>query len=57
VDEELHGHFNETLAAMGAFVSGRVTYELMAGFWPAGTRTFGNGVVLLHDEREAASPG
>ena len=34
VDEELHSHFNEQLAAMGAFLSGRVTYELMAGFWP-----------------------
>ncbi|MDN3295090.1 dihydrofolate reductase family protein [Streptomyces ficellus] len=34
VDDELHGHFNEQLAAMGAFLNGRVTYELMAGFWP-----------------------
>jgi dihydrofolate reductase len=34
VDDELHGHFNEHLSAMGAFLSGRVTYELMAGFWP-----------------------
>jgi dihydrofolate reductase len=34
VDDELHRHFNEVLAAMGAFLSGRVTYELMAGFWP-----------------------
>ena len=34
VDEELHSHFNEVLDAMGAFVSGRVTYELMAGYWP-----------------------
>lgn len=34
VDEELHSHFNEQLAAMGAFLDGRVTYELMAGFWP-----------------------
>ena len=34
VDEELHSHFNEELATMGAFLSGRVTYELMAGFWP-----------------------
>jgi dihydrofolate reductase len=34
VDEELHRHFNEVLGAMGAFLSGRVTYELMAGFWP-----------------------
>lgn len=34
VDDELHGHFNEQLSAMGAFLSGRVTYELMAEFWP-----------------------
>ena len=34
VDDELHGHFNEELSAMGAFLDGRVTYELMAGFWP-----------------------
>lgn len=34
VDHELHAHFNEQLAAMGAFLDGRVTYELMAGFWP-----------------------
>jgi len=34
VDDELHRHFNEELAAMGAFLDGRVTYELMAGFWP-----------------------
>lgn len=35
VDEELHRHFNAYLAAAGAFLSGRVTYELMAGYWPA----------------------
>jgi len=34
VDEELHTHFNQLLAGMGAFLDGRVTYELMAGFWP-----------------------
>ena len=34
VDDELHAHFNEQLSAMGAFLDGRVTYELMAGFWP-----------------------
>jgi dihydrofolate reductase len=35
VDEELHAHFNEWLATMSAFLDGRVTYELMAGYWPA----------------------
>jgi dihydrofolate reductase len=34
VDDELHSHFNEQLSAMGAFLDGRVTYELMAGYWP-----------------------
>lgn len=34
VDDELHAHFNAQLATMGAFLSGRVTYELMAEFWP-----------------------
>jgi dihydrofolate reductase len=34
VDSELHQHFNTELAAMSAFLDGRVTYELMAEFWP-----------------------
>ncbi|MCU1554464.1 MAG: uncharacterized protein JWM13_1950 [Arthrobacter sp.] len=34
VDDELHSHFNDELRSMGAFLDGRVTYELMAGFWP-----------------------
>jgi dihydrofolate reductase len=34
VDDELHGHFNDQLRTMGAFLEGRVTHELMAGFWP-----------------------
>lgn len=34
VDHELHTHFNEELRTMGAFLDGRVTYELMAAFWP-----------------------
>jgi dihydrofolate reductase len=34
VDDELHSHFNQELSRMGAFLSGRVTYELMAEFWP-----------------------
>jgi dihydrofolate reductase len=38
VDDELHRHFNEQLGAMGAFLDGRVTYELMAGFWPTADR-------------------
>ena len=34
VDDELHRHFNVVLGAMSAFLDGRVTYELMAEFWP-----------------------
>ncbi|MEU9101032.1 dihydrofolate reductase family protein [Streptomyces sp. NPDC048361] len=34
VDDELHRHFNDELRTMGAFLEGRVTHELMAGFWP-----------------------
>ncbi|MEV7197399.1 dihydrofolate reductase family protein [Streptomyces sp. NPDC093510] len=35
VDDELHRHFNEQAAAMGAFLDGRVSWELMAEYWPA----------------------
>ncbi|QNA71345.1 dihydrofolate reductase family protein [Streptomyces sp. So13.3] len=34
VDEELHRDLNDRLRVMGAFLSGRVTYQLMAEFWP-----------------------
>ncbi|MEU0673195.1 dihydrofolate reductase family protein [Streptomyces sp. NPDC006172] len=34
VDEELHQHMNDVLRDAGAFLSGRVTHELMAGYWP-----------------------
>ncbi len=34
VDEELHRHFNDWLGSAGAFLEGRVTYELMASYWP-----------------------
>ncbi|WP_327272104.1 dihydrofolate reductase family protein [Streptomyces sp. NBC_01224] len=34
VDDELHIHFNEQLRTMGGFLDGRVTYQLMADFWP-----------------------
>jgi dihydrofolate reductase len=38
VDDELHRDFNDRLAAMSAFLDGRVTYELMASFWPTADR-------------------
>jgi dihydrofolate reductase len=34
VDEQLHTDFNEHLKTAGAYLEGRVTHELMAGFWP-----------------------
>jgi dihydrofolate reductase len=34
VDAELLTHMNEHLATMGAFIEGRVTYELMEAYWP-----------------------
>ena len=34
VDDELHSHFNQVLSGMSVFLSGRVTYELMARAWP-----------------------
>jgi dihydrofolate reductase len=34
VDAELHQHFNDELGVMGAFLSGRVTHELMVSVWP-----------------------
>ena len=34
VDEELHSHMNGWLAGAGAFLEGRLTYELMADYWP-----------------------
>lgn len=34
VDDELHRHLNGWLAHAGGFLEGRLTYELMAGFWP-----------------------
>ena len=34
IDEEVHQHFNDWLATAGGFLDGRVTYELMASYWP-----------------------
>lgn len=34
VDDELHRHMNDWLGEAGVFLEGRVTYELMADFWP-----------------------
>ena len=34
VDEEVHSYVNRRLKKMGGFLEGRVSWELMAGFWP-----------------------
>ncbi|MER5380978.1 dihydrofolate reductase family protein [Streptomyces sp. NPDC002688] len=34
VDGELHQHFNDEVRGFGALLSGRVTHELMAAYWP-----------------------
>ncbi|MFG2988995.1 dihydrofolate reductase family protein [Streptomyces sp. NPDC048257] len=34
VDEEVHRHINDEVRPMGGFLSGRVTHQLMADFWP-----------------------
>lgn len=38
VDDEFHRHMNSWLAGAGAFLEGRVTYQLMADFWPTADR-------------------
>jgi dihydrofolate reductase len=42
VDEELHRHMNQWLATAGAFLEGRVSYELMTSVWPAADRDPGS---------------
>ena len=34
VDDELHSYINDSMCDVGAFLEGRVTYELMADYWP-----------------------
>ncbi|MET8740564.1 dihydrofolate reductase family protein [Streptomyces sp. NPDC004728] len=50
VDDELHRHFNELLRGMGAFLEGRVTYQLMEDFWP----TADSGPSVTETEAEFA---
>ena len=51
VDDELHSHFNDVLSHMGAFLSGRVTYELMADFWPTADQDPTNPAVMTDFSR------
>ncbi|MEU6353993.1 dihydrofolate reductase family protein [Streptomyces sp. NPDC047072] len=34
VDDELHTHMNDMVGRLGGLLSGRVTHELMAEYWP-----------------------
>jgi dihydrofolate reductase len=51
VDAEVHAHLNEWLAAAGAFLDGRVTWELMAGFWPTADRDPSAGPTMVEFAR------
>src|SRR5262249_17599340 len=51
VDVELHQHFNEWLAKAGAFLDGRVTYELMAGYWPTADQDPGASAPVIEFAR------
>jgi dihydrofolate reductase len=51
IDEELHGHFNSELASMSAFLDGRVTYELMASFWPTADEDPSSGPIIAEFAR------
>ena len=46
VDEELHRYVNEALRPMSAFLSGRVTWELMAKFWPTAGKDYPDNPVM-----------
>jgi dihydrofolate reductase len=51
VDDELHTHFNEQLGRMSAFLNGRVTYELMAEFWPTADRDPSSSAPMIEFSR------
>jgi len=51
VDVELHEHLNEWLATAGAFLDGRVTYELMAGYWPSADQDPGASAPVIEFAR------
>jgi dihydrofolate reductase len=51
VDDEWHTHVNEELSTMSAFLDGRVTYELMAGFWPTADQNPSTGAPTVEFAR------
>ncbi len=34
-DDEIHQHYNELLSNAGTLIYGRITYQLMEGYWPS----------------------
>ena len=60
VDDELHRHFIDELRSMGAFLDGRVTYQMMADYWPTADQNpsstpmeadFGRGLPAARPDR------
>jgi dihydrofolate reductase len=51
VDEELHAHFNSELASMSAFLDGRVSFELMASYWPTADEDPASGPLIAEFAR------
>jgi len=51
VDTEVHAHMNEWLGAAGAFLEGRVTWELMDGYWPTADLEAGAAPVVVEFAR------
>jgi dihydrofolate reductase len=51
IDEEVHHHFNEWLATAGGFLDGRVTYELMASYWPTADQDPGASAPVIEFAR------
>ena len=47
VDDEIHRHFNELVAPMGAYLTGRRTHELMAEVWPTADRDFADTPAMV----------
>jgi dihydrofolate reductase len=47
VDQELLGHMNETLRPMSAFLSGRITWDLMAKVWPTADKDYADNAQMV----------
>lgn len=45
-DKELESYSKDLIASVGAIVFGRVTYELMAGYWPTATEAENDRMII-----------